>query len=64
MSTATLEADRPGLHNPCLVVVVKRQAKAAKELLKLWLAGEIKEAPLPDEVDREIANFVTEAYES
>ena len=31
-----LEYDRPGLHNPCLVVVVKGQAKAVKELLKLW----------------------------
>jgi len=36
-----LEYDRPGLHNPCLVVVVKGQAKAAKELLKLWLAGAV-----------------------
>ena len=59
-----LEYDRPGLHNPCLVVVVKGQAKAAKKLLKLWLAGEINEAPLPDEVEREIASFVTEAYKS
>ena len=41
----------------------QREAKAAKELLKLWLAGEIKEAPVPDEVEHEIASFVTEAYE-
>ena len=59
-----LEYDRPGLHNPCLVVVVKGEAKAAKELLKLWLAGEIKEAPVPDEIEHEIASLVTEAYES
>jgi hypothetical protein len=59
-----LEHDRPGLHNPCLAVVVKGQAKAAKKLLKLWLSGEISEAPLPDEVEREIASFVTEAYKS
>src|SRR5260370_34674089 len=59
-----LEYDRPGLHNPCLVVVVKRQAKAPKELLKLWLAGGIKEAAVPDEIEHEIASLVTEAYES
>jgi len=28
------------------------------------LAGEIQAAPVPDEVEREIASFVTEAYES
>ena len=59
-----LEYDRPGLHNPCLVVVVKGQAKTAKELLKLWLAGEIKEAPVPDEIEHEIARLVAEVYES
>ena len=59
-----LEYDRPGLHNPCMVVVVKGQAKAAKELLELWLAGEINEVPLPDQVEREIASFLTEAYKS
>jgi hypothetical protein len=47
-----------------LVVVVKGQAKAAKELLELWLAGEINEVPLPDQVEREIASFLTEAYKS
>src|SRR5882762_4419060 len=59
-----LEYDRPGLQNPCLVVVVKGQAKAAKELLNLWLAGKIKVSPVPDEIEHEIASFVTEAYES
>ncbi len=59
-----LEYDRPGLHNPCLVVVVKGQAKAAKELLNLWLAGKIKEVPVPDEIEHDIASFATEAYQS
>jgi hypothetical protein len=58
-----LECDRPGLHNPCLVVVVKGQGKSAAELLTAWLAGEIEEAPLPDELELEISDLVAEAYE-
>jgi hypothetical protein len=59
-----LAYDRPGLHNPCLVVVVKGNANTVKELMKLWQAGKIREAPLPNEVDREIADLVTKAYEA
>ena len=44
-----LEYDRPGLHNPCLVVVVKGQRKPTEGLLNLWLAGEIEEVPLRDD---------------
>ncbi len=58
-----LEYDRPALHNPCLVVVVEGQPKPAEELLKLWLAGEIKEVPLPDELELAISELVAEAYE-
>lgn len=58
-----LEYDRPDLHNPCLVVVVKGQGKSAAELLTSWLAGEIEEAPLPDELELEISELVAEAYE-
>jgi len=59
-----LEYDRHGLHNPCLVVVVEGQAKPTEELLKLWLAGEIKEVPLlPDELELAISELVVEAYE-
>jgi len=59
-----LEHDRPGLHNPCLVVVVEGQPKPTEELLKLWLAGEIKEVPLlPDELELAISELVVEAYE-
>ena len=57
------EYDRPGLHNPCLVVVVKGQGKPAAELLTSWLAGEIEEAPLPDELELEISELVAEAYQ-
>jgi hypothetical protein len=59
-----LAYDRPGLHNPCLIVVVRGPAKTVKDLLKLWQAGKIREARLPDEVEREIVAFVTKAYES
>jgi len=58
------EYDRPGLHNPCLVVVVKGQGKSGAELLTFWLAGEIEEAPLPDELELEISEVVAEAYET
>src|SRR5712692_858626 len=59
-----LEYDRPGLHNPCLVVVVEGQPKPTEELLKLWLAGEIREVPLlPDELELAISELVAEAYE-
>jgi hypothetical protein len=58
-----LEYDRPGLHNPCLVVVVKGQDKSAVELLTSWLAGEIKEEQLPDEMELEIFELVADAYE-
>ncbi len=59
-----LEYDRPGLHNPCLVVVVEGQPKSTEELLKLWLAGEIKEVPLlPDELELTISELAAEAYE-
>jgi hypothetical protein len=67
MKTAGLQAleyDRPGLHNPCLIVVVKGQGKSAAELLTSWLAGEIEKAPLPDELELEISELVAEAYEA
>lgn len=57
------EYDRPGLHNPCLVVVVRGQGKSAAELLTSWQAGEIEEAPLPDELELQIPELVAEAYE-
>jgi len=59
-----LEYDRPGLHNPCLVVVVKGQGKSAGELLTSWLAGEIEEERLPDELELEITELVAEVYET
>jgi len=58
-----LEYDRPGLHNPCLLVVVARRAKSDIELLESWLAGEIEEAPLPGELEPAISELVAEAYE-
>ena len=67
MKTAGLhvvEYDRPGLYNPCLVVVVKGQDKSAVELLTSWLAGEIEEAPLPDELELAISELVAEAYQT
>jgi len=58
-----LEYDRPGFHNPCLLIVVERQAKSDLELLKSWLAGEIEETSLPVELELAISELVAEAYE-
>ena len=58
-----LEYDRPGLHNPCLVVVVEGRSKSDTELLKSWLAGEIGKARLPHELELAISELVAEAYE-
>ena len=58
-----LEYDRPGFHNPCLVVVVKGHGKSTAELLTSWLAAEIEEVPLPDELELEISELVAEAYQ-
>ncbi len=57
-----LEYDRPGLHNPCLLVVVESRAKSNMELLRSWLAGEVEEALLPDELELSISELVAEAY--
>ena len=57
-----LEYDRPGLHNPCLLVVVESRAKSNMELLKSWLAGEVEEALLPEELELSISELVAEAY--
>jgi hypothetical protein len=57
-----LEYDRPGLHNPCLIVVVKGHGKSAAELLTSWLAGEIEEKQLPEDVELEISELVAGVY--
>src|SRR6266478_9550208 len=59
-----LEYDRPGLHNPCLLVLVKGQGKSAAELLTSWLAGEIEAEQLPDELELEISELVAKVYET
>ncbi len=58
-----IEYDRPGLHNPCLVVVVEGQARPPEELLKLWLAGETNEVPLPGDLELTISELLADAYE-
>jgi len=65
MKAAGLQAfeyDRPGLHNPCLFVVVKGQGRSAAELLTSWQAGGIEAEQLPDELELEISELVAEAY--
>jgi hypothetical protein len=66
MKSAGLRAlayDRPGLHNPCMVVVVEGQAKPSEELLKLWLVGETNEVPLPADLELALSELMAEAYE-
>jgi hypothetical protein len=42
----------------------KGQGKSAAELLTSWLAGEIEEEPLPEELELEISELVAEVYKT
>jgi len=40
--------DRPGVHNPCLIVLLPNpDGKTDEQLLADWLANKIAEAPMP-----------------
>jgi hypothetical protein len=59
-----LEYDRPGLHNPCLVIVVTEQGEADSELLRLRLENQLVDADLPPELELVLPALIAEAYES
>lgn len=59
-----LEFDRPGWHNPCLVVHVEaKEGKSDEQLLADWEADALPEAPLPEAVDEVVEDLICEAYE-
>jgi hypothetical protein len=45
-----------------MLIVVAAQTKPPEKLLKLWLAGKIKEVPLPGELKLAISELAAEAY--
>ena len=54
-----MEYNRPGLHNPCLIILMKdEKGKTDKQLL----ASSAIEIPLPDSVNEDIADMVWTAY--
>lgn len=59
-----IEFNRPGMHNPCLIVLLPALSdKNDAELLQMFHAGEIKaKAPLPDIEDAEMERMIAEAY--
>jgi hypothetical protein len=55
-----VEYDRPGMHNPCMVVVLPASGQPDDELRRLWFQDEISTERLPDSV--EIDALIAAAY--
>ena len=55
-----VEYDRPGLHNPCMIVVLPTRGQPDDELLRLWFEQEISNEGLPGDV--EIDDLIAAAY--
>lgn len=63
MQMAQLRAvayDRPGLHNPCMIVVLPTRGQPDDELLRLWFEQEISSQGLPGDVA--IDDLIAAAY--
>ncbi len=58
----TLEYDRPGFHNSCLVVVVSAHDKADSELLRLWKENKIADEAVPSYVELALPELIADAY--
>lgn len=59
-----VEYDRPGFHNPCLIVLVKAvEGKTDEELLKIWMESDGSEPPLP-ELSTDVSELIATAYET
>src|SRR6266481_5022822 len=60
----SLEFNRSGFHNPCLVIVLQRDGMTTDdELYRLWSSCAITDQPLPEPVAAEIDELVAAAYE-
>ncbi len=59
-----VEYDRPGVHNSCLVVVLPNHAGLPdRQLLEMWHKNALKEVSLPEDMDFDIEEYVTDAYD-
>jgi hypothetical protein len=58
-----VEYDRPGLHNPCLIVVLPNpEGRTDQQLNADWEAGKIGTCGLPEAVEDKIHGLVDKAY--
>ena len=55
-----VEYDRPGMHNPCMIVILPARGQPDDELRRLWFQHEISNQGLPDSV--EIDELIGAAY--
>jgi hypothetical protein len=56
--------DRPGVHNPCLILILPNPGGVSDAaLIKAW-EGDLEEVPLPDETQEIVEDLVAEAYAS
>ena len=58
-----LEYDRPGVHNPCLIVLLPNPDDRSDRRLKAdWEAGKVGSCGLPEAVEDAIEALVEESY--
>jgi len=58
-----IEYDRPGVHNPCLVIVLPNsEGKRDKQLTEEWLEGKLGSCGLPEAVEDKIYGLADKAY--
>jgi hypothetical protein len=61
----TVEYDRPGFHNSCLIVILPNpEDRSDADLLLAWKTGELKQVELPASVSELVNEIIAEAYES
>ena len=58
-----IEYDRPGVHNPCLVIVLPNpEGKKDEQLYGEWEAGKLGTCGLPEAVEDKIYGLAAKAY--
>jgi hypothetical protein len=61
----TVEYNRPGFHNSCLILILPNPAdRSDAELLAAWKTGDLQEVELPASVLELVDEIIAEAYES
>jgi hypothetical protein len=61
----TVEFDRPGFHNSCMILILPNpEDRSDAELLLAWKTGELKQVELPASVSDLVNEIIEEVYES